>query len=765
MNTQWGNFNDDGTKFTITTPNAPRHWQNYLWNNKFLSIISQVGQGTALKQDSDGCRTQLVNNRMVYAIDKETGEFWTLNGQPIHKGYKDFSAVHTFGSTTISLTYNEINSSYRVFVPSEEPAEIWTVTLQNNSKKVRNIRIIPYFSTLIHGVHEGSYPAAHADYVSEIDGLMGSNVVRFGSHFSHETVGKTDDGYFVIDREISGYDCSRRKFIGEYDTEIAPLAVINGGCTGSKCEFEQIAFALQTDVTLNPGEVIKFNTIAGVSGDINEINSIKSKYFNGESIEDELKTVYAKLCKEIDSINIKTPDKELEMFFNTWLKHQLNFNSRFARVYFNGFRDLCQDAENYAIINLEHAKERFMKVLTYQYASGYAPRAWGEGVVIDQDYSDSPVWIIFTTKSIVNEEGNTEFLFKKLPYLDGEENTVYDHAKRAINFLWNDRGIHGLSKIHSGDWNDVMNGVGNLGKGESVWLSMALYKALDDFSYLADAIGENEDVALCKKRMEELKASIDENAWDGDYYIRGYTDDGVKVGSKESISGKLFLNPQSWAAISGVNTDEKGIKAMETVDKELETDIGIATLGGLFDGFRSDIGFISCIRPGENLNGGIYIHANMFKIVADCILNRNDAAYRTIKEIMPYSDNRNIGCAEPYVLSNSYFGPGSDYRYGEAGASWITGSCGWFVGAVVNYIFGLKTTLNGIYIEPRLPSEWKECSIKRPYKNAVYNISYSKAENKLCNNVVKVVVNGVEIDGALLPYEENKVFDIHVELG
>ncbi len=764
MNNNWGYFNDNGSQYVITTPNTPRHWQNYIWNSRFLSIVSHLAQGSGLKQEPDGSRTNLVTGRMVYIIDQDTKEFWTANGMPVHKNYEDFKCTHGFGFTDISLKYSDIRSSYRIFVPRNETCEIWTITLKNEGDTTRNISLIPYFSTSIHGTHEGSFPAAYADFNNEIQGIMGSNVIRFGSHFAHDTVGKTDDGYFVMDSKVDGYDCARRKFIGEYDTELAPLAVQNGGCTNSKCEFEQIAFVLQSNITLEPGQSVCVNAIAGVSGDVAEINAIKAKYFNGDAIENELKAVTEKFTSEIDTINITAPDKDLEMFFNTWLKHQLNFNSVFARVYFNGFRDLCQDAENYAIINLEHARQRFMKVLTYQYGSGYAPRAWGGGEVIDQDYSDSPVWLVFTTKSIINEDGNTDFLKVELPYLDDAPASVYDHVKRSVNYLWNDRGAHGLSKIHSGDWNDVMNGVGNKGKGESVWLSMALYKALDDFAYIADAIGNTDDAKCCRERMTELKANIDNYAWDGEYYIRGYTDNGVKVGSKESVTGKMFLTPQAWAAISGVNTEDKGLKALESVDKYLECDIGIATLGGLFEGFREDIGFISCIRPGENLNGGIYIHANMFKIVADCIMNRNDDAYRTIQKLMPYSDSRNIGCAEPYVLSNSYFGPGSDYRYGEAGASWITGSCGWFVKAVVNYMFGINTSLDGIKLEPHLPSEWTNCSIKRPYRNAIYNINYVKNKGVLGTDIGMIIVNGVEYKSTTLPYSDGMEYNVTVEL-
>lgn len=760
----YGNFSSDGKTYIINTPNTPCQWQNYIWNKEFLTIFSQIGQGKALKQDSNGVRTNLITSRMVYIIDADSNEFWTANGIPVHKEYKDFKAIHGLGFSSISLMYNDIKTTYRVFVPQNDNCEIWTITLENTGNKRRKIRLVPYFGTAIHGAHEGSFPAAHASFNESVGAVIGSNVVRFGSHFSHETVGRTEDGFFTMDSEISGFDSNKRKFVGEYYNEQTPLAIINGGCTNSVCEFEEIAFALQTDLVLEPGESRIVNTIAGITAETDEISRLKNKYFSDDCIEKELKRVNQYFIDKTNNVNIKTNDSLFDNFFNVWLKHQLNFNSLWARVYFNGYRDLAQDAMSYVVIDKETSKQRFLKVLSYQYASGYAPRAWGENVIIDQDYSDSPVWIALTINSILNEEDDYEYLNINVPFIDGEADTVYNHMKRSVDYLWNDRGTHGLSKIHSGDWNDVMNGVGAKGKGESVWLSMALYLALEIYMKISLNTNNLEEYEISKKRLEELKKAINTHGWDGDYYLRGYTDDSVPVGSKNSESGKLFLNTQSWGIISNVADEEKALKALQNVDEYLECDIGISTLYGLFDKFREDIGFISAIRPGENLNGGIYLHANMFKALADCIMKRNDIAFRTIEKTLPFSKYRNIEFATPYVLSNSYFGPGSGYRYGEAGASWITGSCGWLTTIIVNYIFGLQPEKEGLRINPCLPSEWENCSITRKFRGAFYNINFVKEKGKVCNGIEKIVVNNELINSDILPCENDKEYDVKIYL-
>lgn len=761
MNIKHGEFTSDWKEFVINTPNTPRHWHNFFWNKNFLSTFSQTAQGKALKQDNKGFRTNLLSSRMVYILDIDTGEFWTANAMPVDSKYEKYSCVHGMGYSEIKLSYSGIESSYKVFVPNDDACEIWTVKLKNLSKKNRNLKIIVYYNTAI---QDHDPLALHAAYDEEICALVGSNVTRYGSFFNHATTGRTQDCFLTIDKKVSGFDLRKRAFIGHYDSEVAPLALKNGGCSNSIGEFEPIVFALQTTISFKENEETTLNAIVGAHDSKDEILAMRNKYFSSNVIENEFKAIKERFVEEIDTIVIDTPDQDVNNFFNTWLKHQLNFNSVWARIYFNGYRDLCQDSENLASINVERAFERFKKVLSYQFKSGYAPRAWCEGQIIDQDYADSPVWITFTTYSILMEMGDVGILETKIPFYDGEEATIYEHMKRAIEYLWNDRGLHGLSKIHCGDWNDVMNAVGKEGKGESIWLSMALFRALKQFSEIAEMKCEKEDYFLSEQRAKELAEKIQMHGWDGEYYIRAYTDEGLAVGSKDSESGKMFLNTQSWAVISNVDRGERGIAGMSAVDKYLETDIGIATLSGLFTKFRKDIGFISVIRPGENLNGGIYLHANMFKVVADCILKRNAKAYKTIMDVLPFGESRNVISGEPYVMPNSYYGPGSGEKYGEAGDAWITGTSGWLVYAIVNYVFGLKPEMEGLRIDPCLPDKWRTCSIRRPFREAVYNITFVQISEGTCNSIESIEVDDRKISTFILPYEAGKTYNVKVIL-
>jgi cellobiose phosphorylase len=757
----YGHFSADGREYHVTTPQTPRPWLNYLWNESFLSVISQVGQGWAMWQGPEGHRVHLVTARMVYLLDGQTGELWSAGGLPAHLPCEAFRCTHGAGYSRIELTRNAVASSWRVFVPRALPCEVWTVTVRNLGDRPRKLEVVPFFDTGIEGWFTAATRAWHEPTLRAV---LATSVVRTGSHYAHDTTGRRDQGFLMTDREPGGYDTRRSAFIGHYDTHLSPRALREGGCTCTDNEFEKAVLALEVSLELAPGEEKTIHAAAGVWHDASQLAALRDRLFADGGVEGEFDAVGEARQSATRSIEIDTPDTQWSLLFNHWLQHQLCLNATWARVYFNGFRDLCQDAANLAALDSSQALATLRRVLSHQYASGYAPRAWVGGELVEQGYSDSPVWVTFAVHALLEESGDVGILEQEVPFRDGAPATIYEHARRSLEYLWTDRGPHGLSKIHRGDWNDVMNGVGKAGRGESVWLSMALHLALRQFGQIASLRGDEQGARAASERAGELARAVDRHGWDGEFYLRAYTDDGLAVGSADSEEG-MFLNPQVWAVLSGVAGAEKAAAAMRKVDELLETEAGISTLQRPFDGrFRPEIGFLSAMRPGVNVNGGIYLHANTFKVVADCLLKRNAAAWRTIEKMLPFSRYRKVPTGEPFVMPNAYYGPASGYHAGEAGDGWLTGTAGWLVTATASYLFGLRPTFEGLRVEPCLPPHWKTCSIRRFFRGATYHVRYQQRGDGPCNHVERVMVNGEEAAGTLLPNQRGGSFDVVVVL-
>ncbi|MBQ7900635.1 MAG: hypothetical protein IJ365_01550 [Clostridia bacterium] len=753
-NNQYGHYLTDGSgAFCIHTADIPRHWYNYIWNDSYIAFLSQVGFGEGFCQDSMGNRINLIKNRNLYLIDANT--YWTANGLSVDKEYIDYSCVHEIGCSTIRLTYNDIYSEYRVFVPEREKCEIWTLKLKNVSSYTKKLRAVAYASTDIDGAYTPQgYNLSTGGFEKECGAVVGNIFACFDT--KEEIPMK---GYMTCIGDISGYDSRKNAFIGTYGTEHTPKAISkNGGCTNSACNGEKLCFAIQSDIILEPGEKKEIAFICGVEHSLKDIAAVKQRYATMALIDAELDKVKNGFKDQEQKVRIDTPVEQLNMLMNYWLPHQTNMGSRWARVRHNGYRDIVSDSDCLSVFNPGLALERFKRILTYQYSSGYAPRTFIDGKIKDNNFSDNAVWIAMTLLSLLNELGDRTILDEIVMYNDGSEGTVYEHAKRAVDFLYRFRGLHNLIKIWGGDWNDCMNRAGLDGKGVSVWLSMAWYRANQDFAEIARIHGSLDDVMEALARAGEMKTLINKYGWDGEYYLTAYKDNGEKIGSKSNSEGKIFLIPQLWSILSGVAADGKGIAAMQSVEKYLDSPLGTKISWPPYSVMDNSIGTVTHKPAGVHENGGVYLHTMAWKLAVDCILKRADNAEETLQKILPFTNTCVDGKAEPYILCNSYFGEETGYRYSTPGQSWRSASGPWLAKALLIYVFGIKPSMEGLKIDPCLPPSWSSCSVEKKFRKANYNISY-------INNgvsVEKITVNGEEIQGSLLPYVDGVEYDVVV---
>lgn len=751
---RYGHFENNGETFVITDAQTPRHWYNYFFNDEYVSFTSQVGAGEGLVQDSMGRRIFLVSGRNAFI--KEDDKAWGIMGLPMEYGYTDYSCAHENGASTISLVYNGIRSSLRIFVPNVGKYEMWTVTLENLTDKERELSVIPYAKTEIDGTYRPQcYNLARGGFMEDKNAVYGHSYGPFESSGNREIW-----GYMSSSEKVFGYDSRRNAFVGPYGDDQHPKAITSlSGCLNSECNSEKLCFALENKIKLSPKEKHTVCYIIGAALSKDEIVTPTV-----ELTENAFASMKAKYRDVLSGVEIKTPMEDLDNLVNGWLKYAADMGSRWARVRHNGFRDLTSDTECFSCVNPTLAWERIKRILTFQYENGYAPRTVIDGAVRDRNFADNTVWLASAVCTIIKETGDISLLGEEVKFNNGNTASVYEHIRRSVDFLYNFKGLYGLVRIWGGDWNDCVNYAGLGGKGVSVWLSIAWCYANRRFIELAKMLGKDDDVKMFTDRGKEMAELIEKYGWDekGGYYIYARTDDDIIMGSSECEEGKIFLISQLWSVFAGL---PRAKEAMDRAEEILETPIGIRLAYPAYSHQYPYIGSMAEKEPGVQDNGGIYLHPSAWKLAVDSLLRRPDRVEEGIKKMLPA--NKEYGgekCGEPYAMYNSYFAPETGYRAGTPGQSWRTASSSWMLKSVVEYVFGLHAEIEGLRICPCLPLSWKESSIKKIFRGCVYDITF-KCDGS-GSDVVGIKVNGesVSYKDNIIPAESGKTLKIEVEL-
>lgn len=750
----YGHFAKNGETFVITDVETPRHWYNYFFNNEYVAFTSQVGVGEGLAQDSMGRRIFLVSNRNVFL--KSADKAWSLFGLPINYGYTDYSCAHENGASTISLTYEGVKSAVRIFVPNEGKYEIWSVTAENTTSEAKELSVIAYAKTEIDGTYRPQcYNLAKGGFMADKNAVFGHAYGAF------ESKGNRDIwGYMSSSEKADGYDARRNAFIGPFGDEQHPVAITKMlGCQNSDCNSEKLCYALENKITLAPGEKKTVHYLVGAAVSLDEIVTPTAEF-----AEKAFADMKAKYENDLAGVEIKTPMDDLDNLVNGWLKYAADMGSRWARVRHNGYRDLTSDTECFASVNPKLAWERIKRILSFQYDTGYAPRTFIDGSIRDRNFADNTVWLASAVATIVKEIGDKDLLLEEVPFNNGTVATVYEHIRRSVDFLFNFQGLYGLVKIWGGDWNDCVNYAGLEGKGVSVWLSIAWCYANKRFGELAKILGKDDDAKLSAERGKIMADRIEEYGRDKEagYYIYARTDDDIIMGAHDCEEGQIFLISQLWSVFAGL---ENAAEAMDKAEEILETPIGIRLAYPAYSHQYSYIGSMAEKEPGVQDNGGIYLHPSAWKLAVDSLLRRPDRVEEGIKKMLPGNHEYGETCGEPYAMYNSYFAPETGYRMGTPGQSWRTASSSWMLKSMVEYVFGMHAEMEGLRIEPCLPLSWKNSSIKKVFRDCVYDVRFTC--DGTGSDVVCMKVNGEEVhyDRNIVPARPGETLVVEVCLG
>jgi len=764
-------FGNDGKELVITRPDTPRPWIHYLSNRNYGIYFSQTGGGYSVYQPPFGIRINYFGRddqpgKYVYLRDNDTKKFWTINWQPVRADYEKYRCVFGSGYVNITSSKNGIEGSLHIYIPLDDPAEIWTIKLKNNTRKKRNLSFFSFVEWIL---AKGLTSVDNYVWFSKADFLKKENIILAEGNDPNQQ-GRYYRAFMAGDFPIQSYDCSRKLFLGHYGTLSCPRAVVTGKCSNSSAGNEEYVGVLQGRCNLEAGESKEFHIVIGYLKEKDTANRLIKKYRDRQNIEKEFNKVKKFWGKIIENNVVETPDKNFNRTANIWLKYQVAQASWWSRSGgagyesgIRGYRDVLQDITGLVTIDPQFTRDLLIEALRHQYRSGHAPRGWmGEGKSFVRHHADSPVWIIFTLTRYLKETGDMDILDEPVGFIDDKKKaTVYEHAVMALKHLWKERGKHYLCLIHGGDWNDCLDATGTEGKGESVWLSMAFYRALKQMEELSDYIGDSERAKRFQKQAGEIKSAINKYAWDGKWYLRAFNDDGELIGSSSSKGGRMFLMPQVWAIINKIASPKRQEICFQSVNKMLKTPFGYLWLLP-YSGYRPGIGKLTIVRPHKL----VYNHPNAFKVIADCVAGRGNEAYQSLVNISSFNPGHppDISGSEPHIFPSSYTVDRIN-QYGEGPYGWMTGTAACLLIAVFDRMLGVRAEYNGLRIDPCIPSGWQKCSVRKKFRKAVYHVSIENPQG-IEKGVKEIFVDGKKIKGILIKdFSDGKLHQVKVIMG
>lgn len=783
---QYGFFDDNKKEYVITSPNTPRSWSNYLGSTDYGAIITNNAGGYSFyKSGGQGRFTRMRFNsvpmdqpgRYIYIRDKNTTDYWSASWQPVGKPMDKYKSTCRHGSayTIIESEYAEIKTETRYFVPLDQTFEVWHLKVTNKSKKVRELSLFSFVEyannwNALDDMQNLQY-TQYTGKMDVVDGIIshGTNVhiPEMPDNFSEKDQGRFSFLAFV-GGSVVGYDTDLERFLGSYRTYANPEVVEKGVCSNSKATGDNMCGVLQVDTILQSGESKDFFILMGVGKAENEGKTIVDKYGNISTINAEFDKLVSHWHDKMDSLTVKTPDPEFNSMFNMWSQYNCLITfawSRAASLVYTaserdglGYRDSVQDLLGVMHSITDEAADRLELMITGQVSTGGAmpvvnknSHAPGKEIAPDETQyrSDDCMWLFNAIPAYVNETGNVEFYNKVLPYADKGEDTILGHLRRAIQFNLDRSGKHGLPCGLLADWNDCLKFGHN---GETTFVAMQLRFALKTYLEICELLGERAQAAWAKPLLVKLDENIQKYAWDGEWFLRGYRFDGLKFGSKENEEGQIFMNPQVWAVISGTATDEQKILSLQNMNNHLATDYGIMLCDPPYTETDYNIVRAALYNSGMKENGGIFMHTQGWAVIAEAMCGNGNNAYDYFRKYMPaaYNSKAEIRQIEPYVYCQSTHGKSSS-RYGSSRVPWLSGSATWSFVAASQHVLGLQPVIEGLRIDPCIPSVWAEFEATRRFRNKELFITVFNP-NAVEKGVKSIVVNGKMIDGNIVPF-------------
>lgn len=760
---RYGYFDDINREYVIDRPDTPTPWVNYLGSPEYGAIISNNAGGYSFAQSgANGRVLRYVFNsfdqpgRYLYIRDNESKDYWSASWQPVGKDLNLYKCQcrHGMGYTKMTADYDEIHSEALYYVPLGKSHEVWSLSVTNRSKRTRSLTLTGYAEFTNHNNYE-------QDQVNLQYSLFITKTLFKNKYIIQEIHGNLDalspeqqmDHKNVIQRffglsgaEVSSYCGDKEHFLGKYCNYSNPHGITSGNLGNMTSYNENACGALSCCITLLPGESKTIAFLLGMKSSEDASALISSYSVPKQMTETELSILRENWNQKLKNLEVHTPSPEFNTMINTWNAYNCFMTFIWSRaasfIYCGlrngyGYRDTVQDIQGIIHLSPDMALEKIRFMLSAQVNNGgglplvkFTHQAGKEDTPDDISYvqetghpayrADDALWLFPTVYKYIAETGNTGFLDEVIPFANKESGSVYEHLKRAIQFSFDHLGPHGLPAGLYADWNDCLRLGAN---GESSFVAMQFYYAMIILKNFAEFKKDRAYIQYLDEKLSEIGGLIQKLCWDNDRFIRGYTENGKRIGAARDPEANLWLNPQSWAVISRLASREQAEAALNNVYERLNTSFGAILMDPPYHVNAFDGALAVIYNQGTKENAGIFSQSQGWLILAEALLGHGDRAFTYFMENAPaaQNDRADIRYLEPYCYGQFTEGRASEH-FGRSHVHWLTGTASTIMVGCVEGILGLRPDLNGLLLEPSIPHAWHHLEINKSFRGKFLHI-------------------------------------------
>lgn len=792
---QYGYFDDKEREYVITCPDTPAPWVNYLGSPEYGAIISNNAGGYSFaKSGANGRILRYVFNqfdepgRYIYIRDNLSKDYWSASWQPVGKNLTRYKSEcrHGMAYTKMRALYAGISSEVLYYVPLDATHEVWAVAVRNDSDVVRELTVTGYAEfTNNPNYEQDQVNLQYSQFITRTEfendhilQLIHGNLDAVAAN--GKEVDNKDVGYRLFGlagQRVSGYCGNKESFLGRYHGYGDPQGVTTGKLDGSMNYNENACGALSAVLVLNPGETAHLAFIVGAKNR-EESRALMARYADPAAVcPEELAALKAHWYTRLENFQIHTPSAEMNSMINTWNAYNCFMTFTWSRaaslIYCGlrngyGYRDTVQDIQGVIHLAPEQAAEKIRFMLSAQVDNGgglplvkFTHNPGHEDTPDDPSYvqetghpayrADDALWLFPTVYKYLAETGNLAFLDEVIPYANKGAATVYEHLQRAIDFSLEHLGPHGMPAGLYADWNDCLR----LGaEGESSFVAFQLVLALRIQKQLAEEKGDAAAAEKLAKQLADFSALVEKLCWNEDRYIRGFTEKGEVIGRRTDPEANLWLNPQSWAVISGLADSEKAETILHTVQEGLNTEYGVMLMQPPYHAHAFDGALAVIYNAGVKENAGIFSQSQGWIILAEALCGHGNRAFSYYKANSPAEQN---GCAEirklePYCYGQFTEGKDSPH-FGRSHVHWLTGTASTMMVGAVEGILGVRPDLHGLRLSPSIPAAWDGFTMEKSFRGKKLHITVQNPVHKE-SGFTSLMLNGAAMPDNYIPADK-----------